>query len=137
MSADALLAHLENVKRTGDGRWIARCPAHADRSPSLSVQETRDGVVLIKCHAGCSAHEVVSAVGLDMTALFPEKINDHGKPMKRPIPAADVLRCVSFETMIVSLAASDMAKGKRLSAENLERLKLAASRLHAAAGAFE
>ncbi len=137
MSADTLLAHLENVKRTGDGRWLARCPAHADRRPSLNVRETPDGVVLVKCWAGCSAHEITSAVGLDMAALFPEKITHDGKPERRPFPAADVLRAVSFETMIVSLAAAQMAKGKALAGDDLERLKLAASRLQAAAGAFE
>lgn len=133
MSADALLAQLEGVKRTGDGRWLARCPAHADRSPSLSVKETGAGVVLVKCWAGCSVGEVMAAAGLDMTALFPENSIVAGKPERRPFPAADILRAVSFETMIVSLAAAHMAKGKRLADDDHERLKLAASRLQAAA----
>lgn len=133
MSADALLAHLENVKRTGDGRWLARCPAHDDKHPSLSVKETAEGVVLLKCWSGCSAAEVVAAAGLDMTVLFPEKTIVAGKPERRAFPASDILRAVSFETMIVSLAAAQVAKGKPLSDTDLERLKLAASRLQAAA----
>lgn len=137
MSADALLARLEGVKRTGDGRWIARCPAHEDRRASLAVRELGDGRVLAHCFAGCAIGEVLDAAGLDMAALFPEKTTVNGKPERRPFPAADVLRAVSFETMIVALAALDMAKGKRLSDENRERLKLAATRLQAAAGAFE
>jgi hypothetical protein len=138
MSADVLLAHLENGKRTGDGRWLARCPAHADRRPSLSVRETPEGVLLVKCWSGCSASEVMAAVGLEMSALFPEKINVDGtKPERRPFPAADVLRAVSFETMIVSLAAADMAAGKTIKPTDLERLRIAASRLQAAAEAFE
>lgn len=137
MSADALLSQLENVKRTGDGRWLARCPAHADRRASLTVRELGDGRVLAHCFAGCSINEVMSAAGLDMTALFPEKTIINGKPERRPFPAADVLRAVSFETMIVSLAAAQLAKGKALAGDDLERLKLAASRLQAAAGAFE
>lgn len=137
MSADTLLAHLENVKRTGEGRWLARCPAHDDKRPSLSVRETSEGIVLLKCWSGCSAAEVVAAVGLEMTALFPEKTIVGGERERRPFPAADVLRAVSFETMIVSLAAAQMARGKPLAGDDLERLKLAASRLQAAAGAFE
>ncbi len=137
MTADVLLSHLENVKRTGDGRWLARCPAHDDKRPSLSVKETSEGVVLLKCWSGCSAAEVVAAVGLDLAALFPEKTTIDGKPERRPFPAADVLRAVSFETLIVSLAAAQLAKGEPLLGDDLERLKLAASRLHAAAGAFE
>lgn len=137
MSADALLAHLENVKRTGEGRWLARCPAHEDRRASLAVRELGDGRVLAHCFAGCSINEVLGAVGLEMSALFPEKITIDGKPERRPFPASDVLRAVSSETMIVSLAALDLAKGRPLSDTDMERLKLAASRLHAAAGAFE
>ena len=137
MSADVLLAHLENVKRTGDGRWVARCPAHEDRRASLAVRELGDGRVLAHCFAGCSINEVMHAAGLDMTALFPEKTIIDGKPERRPFPAADVLRAVSFETMIVSLAAAQLAKGKAIAGDDMERLKLAASRLQAAAGAFE
>ena len=121
MSADVLLAHLENVKRTGDGRWIARCPAHNDRRPSLTVKETPQGVILVKCWSGCSVAEVMNAVGLDMTALFPEKTSVGGKPEGRPFPAADVLRALSFETMIVSLTAIRMAEGKQVVGE-LNRL---------------
>lgn len=139
MSADVLLAQLQGVKRTGEGRWLARCPAHSDKRPSLSIRETADGVVLLKCWSGCAAAEVVAAVGLDMGALFPGKPIDHhsGKPERRPFPAADILRAVSFETMIVSLAAAQLAKGKPLSDEDRARLKLASSRLQAAAEGFD
>jgi hypothetical protein len=133
MSAEALLAQLDSVKRTGDGRWIARCPAHEDRRASLAVRELGDGRVLAHCFAGCSISEVLGAIGLDMAALFPEKAIVDGKPERRPFPAADILRAVSFETLIVSLAAAQLVKGKPLVGDDLERLKLAASRLQAAA----
>lgn len=138
MAADTLLDRLENVKRTGDGRWIARCPAHADRRASLAVRELGDGRWLAHCFAGCSIHEVMSAVGLDMSALFPEKVGADGtKPERRPFPAADVLRAVSSETMIVSIAAADMAAGKTIKPADLERLRIAARRLLTAAEAFQ
>ena len=49
------------------GRWSGRsgscpCPAHDDRSPSLSVSETRDGRVLVHCFAGCSQADVIAAL---------------------------------------------------------------------------
>ena len=60
-------------KLTGrDGRYTALCPAHDDKSPSLSITETQDGKVLIHCHAGCSAGDIVEAVGLELKDLFPE-----------------------------------------------------------------
>lgn len=55
----------------------AYCPHHQrdgrrhGRTPSLSAAETADGRVLICCHAGCSALEVVGALGLDLAALYP------------------------------------------------------------------
>jgi hypothetical protein len=137
MSADTLLSALDHVKRTGDGRWIARCPAHADRRASLAIRELPDGRVLVHCFAGCAVAEVVGAVGLDMTALFPEKNIVDGKPERRPFPASDVLRAVSFETMIVALAAAQLAKGTPLADEDRERLKVAATRLQAAAEVFQ
>lgn len=59
MSAGALLARLDAVKPTGPGRWLARCPAHEDRSPSLSIRELDDGRTFVHCFAGCYALEVL------------------------------------------------------------------------------
>lgn len=49
------------------GRWAggygtARCPAHDDRSPSLSVRDGDDGRVLVHCHAGCDGRDVIDAL---------------------------------------------------------------------------
>lgn len=74
-----LLAHGKSVRPTDDswnaaelacalnGRkascgWMARCPAHDDRTPSLSIGETADGKVLVKCHAGCPQVQVIAAL---------------------------------------------------------------------------
>lgn len=136
MTVDTLLLRLENVKRTGAGRWIARCPAHEDRRASLSIRELEDGRILVHDFAGCSVEEVVAAVGLDMAALFPEREIQHGKPERRPIPAADILRCIAFEALIVSVAALDIAAGKSLPEVDLARLRVAAQRLQAAGSVF-
>ncbi len=47
-------------RRSGDG-WLVRCPAHDDRTPSLSIAE-RDGRMLLHCHAGCSQAAVITAL---------------------------------------------------------------------------
>ena len=44
------------------GRAVVKCPAHDDRTPSLSVTETRDGRPLVHCHAGCSQAQVIDAL---------------------------------------------------------------------------
>lgn len=49
-------------RRSGAG-WSARCPAHQDRSPSLSIGESASGRLLLHCHAGCSFERVIAALG--------------------------------------------------------------------------
>lgn len=71
VAVDQVLELLEGVRRNGDGRWMARCPAHGDRSASLSVREGDDGRVLLNCFAGCSFVEVASALHLEPRQLFP------------------------------------------------------------------
>ena len=55
------------LTRALKGRWhgaygTARCPAHDDRSPSLSIAIAKDGRTLVKCHAGCSQDAVIGAL---------------------------------------------------------------------------
>ena len=56
--------------------WQAQCPAHEDRAPSLSLREGRDGRALLHCHAGCETRQVLSALNLSFTDLFPKQ---HGR----------------------------------------------------------
>src|SRR5690348_14305623 len=48
--------------RKAGGGWVARCPAHDDRSPSLSVRDADTGKVLVRCHAGCDQRNVIAAL---------------------------------------------------------------------------
>src|SRR4029078_12608589 len=50
--------------------WMARCRAHHDREPSLSISNSDDGKVLVRCHAGCDQEEVVAI--LRSRGLWPE-----------------------------------------------------------------
>jgi putative DNA primase/helicase len=45
--------------RKAGGAWMARCPAHDDRDPSLSIQDA-NGKVLVRCHAGCDQAQVIA-----------------------------------------------------------------------------
>lgn len=73
---DRLLSRLDNPKGRSP-KWSCKCPAHEDRSPSLSVKVLDDGRVLVHCHAGCSAPDVVAALGLSLGDLFPEPMGDY------------------------------------------------------------
>jgi hypothetical protein len=50
------------VKALGGRNGLACCPAHNDRSPSLSVVDGVNGRLLVHCHAGCGQREVINAL---------------------------------------------------------------------------
>ncbi|SFK87409.1 CHC2 zinc finger [Nitrosomonas aestuarii] len=126
---DHLLAQLLKIRQTGHNRWIACCPSHNDKSPSLAIRDD-DGKILLNCFAGCSAYEIVSAVGMEISDLFPEQREYSTQNIsKNPFPAADVLRCIQVEALIVAMAASDIAKDIPLSDKQKNRLLIAAARI--------
>ena len=131
MSATTILDRLDGVRRTGPDRWLARCPAHDDKRPSLAIRELQDGRILIHDFGGCAVHDVLTAVGLTFDALFPERLGEF-KSERRPFPAADVLRAIGFEALLVATAAANISNGIELSAEDRGRLSQAAGRIEAA-----
>ncbi len=73
MNSDALdrvLQRFPDAKQIANG-WTARCPAHKDRNPSLSISIGEGDRVLLCCHAGCSVDEICSAAGIVVADLFP------------------------------------------------------------------
>jgi hypothetical protein len=69
MTASELLPMLSGVRPCGHDKWQARCPAHPDRYPSLSLKQADDRI-LIYCHAGCTVAEICGAIGVTVTDLF-------------------------------------------------------------------
>ena len=70
MNLQNILSRLDGVRKgSGEGQYMAKCPAHEDRSPSLGVKDNGDKII-INCFAGCSVDDVVSAIGLKLTDLF-------------------------------------------------------------------
>jgi hypothetical protein len=58
-------ASMLHAKRVGRGKYVARCPAHADKRPSLSISEGRKISVVICCKSqGCTGDEIIRAMGL-------------------------------------------------------------------------
>lgn len=86
-AATRLLERLEATKATGSSKWIARCPAHDDGNPSLSLAAVQ-GRALVYCFAGCQPPEIVAALNLTMPDLFdsPREMEaryDNGRVSKR------------------------------------------------------
>lgn len=136
--AEKILLLLDSVRETGSRKWQAVCPAHDDKSPSLSIKEINDGTLLLKCWAGCNAAEIVGAVGLELSDLFPKQENfDHTHAQKgqtRPWSALDVLRALIHEITVVAVCAGRLDNAG-LSPEDVARLSLATQRLWSAGSA--
>lgn len=130
MAIEDLLSRLQKVRKTGKETWVACCPAHADKRPSMTIRDKADGRVLVHCFAGCDTESILGSIGLTFHDLMPESLMDHGRPLKPAFPARDVMTCVAFEAQIVALAASYLAQGKSLPPEELQRLQTAAARVH-------
>lgn len=63
------IAERFKAKSSGKG-FVARCPAHDDRHPSLAIAEGRDGRTLLRCFKGCEVEAVARAAGLSINDLF-------------------------------------------------------------------
>ena len=111
------LSTLDKVRKHGKD-YMACCPAHPDKSPSLTIAEREDGRILVYCFAGCSAEEVVNAVGMELKDLMPANIGYHKKsPDPRPFNPYDVLAAVRDDFTVCLVMAKDMQSGKVLTSD--------------------
>jgi hypothetical protein len=84
-----VLSRVQGAKPNGRG-WLARCPAHDDRTPSLSIGQGDDGRALLKCHAGCELRAITAALNLEERELFPPK--EGAYPPRQPAPERNAPR---------------------------------------------
>ena len=72
MNASELASRL-GARRVGRDKWIARCPAHKDRHPSLSIAVGRKVPVVLKCMSqGCETKAILAALDLTWKDVFDE-----------------------------------------------------------------
>ena len=90
MSAETIAQALKGQK-VGAG-WSARCPAHDDQNPSLSLTDDKDGKVLVHCHAGCSQVQVIGV--LKNRGLW----TAHPSRLDRPLASRGVASASESET---------------------------------------
>jgi hypothetical protein len=62
MADAAEIARALKARSAGRHKWMARCPAHDDRTPSLSISIGDNGKPLVRCHAGCAQDQVIAAL---------------------------------------------------------------------------
>ena len=128
-TVDRFIERLECVKPVGDQRWIARCPAHDDRTPSLSVRATGDRI-LIYCFAGCPAEQILTAVGLTWRDLY-GNANDAAYAAFCAMPRRSMQRpdILEQDRLILKFADALRRKGDPLSLEDEVRVREAIERL--------
>lgn len=133
MAIEDILSLLQKVRRTGDDSWIACCPHHNDRSPSMTLRAKDDGRILLHCFAGCPANDILASIGLTFDALYPARIPGDHRPIRRPFNAHDVVRALVHEVTVAKIIASRMQAG---TIDNIDRQRLnqASQRIGAAHG---
>jgi hypothetical protein len=125
----SLLSRLTKV-RGRNGSWVACCPAHDDRSPSLAVKELSDGRILLHCFAGCGTDAVLGVLGLELQDLYPERLEHHRYAPVRGFTALDALLCLQHEGSVLALTAADLAEKY----PDIDRLTTACGRITEALG---
>ncbi|MGY1920052.1 AAA family ATPase [Pseudomonas tolaasii] len=119
-----VVSRMKGVKQHGDS-FMAVCPAHQDKSPSLSLSRAGDGRALVHCFAGCDPHDVLGAVGLEMRDLFPESMSQDQRQELRRIKLEHER---DSERLIIEIAKAEAEAGV-LSEESTARLALAHERV--------
>ena len=138
MSADKLLSRLDGVHQVAHGRWRARCPAHDGKNRDvLSIGETNDGTVLIKCFHGCTAAEVVAAVGLELHDLFPpsewQTTGEHAARPRRPrVDWPALILAAERDLLLCKIALHKIATGKPIADIDAAACGAAATRVYQA-----
>lgn len=138
---ETLLGRLNGVRQTGPETWMAKCPAHEDRRPSLSIRVKPDGRILVNCLAECSFYSVVSAVGMEPYQLMPHRPRDTPDgpgghpPLGQPWPATHLSELLRHDALVVSIAIDRMIAlealedANDLSTEDLAQASDAAHRI--------
>ena len=78
MTIEEFMKKLEGVREDHPGQYSAKCPAHDDKTASLSVGKGRDNRIVVHCHAGCDHRDILAAMGLSEADLF----DDSRKPVR-------------------------------------------------------
>ena len=129
---EKILDRLDKPKPVGKF-YMARCPSHDDKNPSLKIMETSDGKILIRCFAGCATHDILDSIGLTFNDLFPDGQLNAFKGFQRIEEEVKAKKKDKYfrDEMILAIAKADRAAGKRLTEKDREIERQAYFRLRA------
>ena len=134
-----LLARLRNVRKFGDA-WRADCPVGHTSGRSLAIAVGHDGRALLHCFVGCAADEIVDAIGLRLSQLFPPRITratlEENRQINQKMEIARwsaALNVLAVESRVALIAGRELKAWQVLSVEDDNRLAQAVERLESAA----
>ena len=119
-NSNDILSRLSKVRRLGDGKYVACCPVHGDKNPSLAVTQKPDGATLIHCF-GCGANgiAVCNALGVDPSVLFPPSDNPkYEKQSRSGFNAWQLLHGLKDDLIRLVIVANELKKLDALSDED-------------------
>ena len=139
---EGLLVRLERVHRSGQG-FRTDCPCGHRTHGTLSVTQADDGRILLHCFCGCSAADVLGALGLSLADIMPERLRDESPEARRAARERFMLASaraaagvILREGQIVLLAGADVNRGLTLDGADADRLVLAIERIQSAVEAL-
>lgn len=134
---EMFLGKLDGARPSGDG-WRAECPNGHRSRYTLSFKQADDGRVLLHCFAGCTALEVLQAMGLELSDLYDRPTGAKLQFAKRtPAEIKEYHWKAAFkflpeEIRIVRIGSQDVRKGRPLNDVDQARFELACERLQTA-----
>lgn len=121
-----LLNRLQKVRKIGTDEWVASSPTRSDKTPSLFIKHDGSNNVLLHDFGGSSVEEICSAIGIEVSDLFPDSDKEY---VRQRFNAHNVLTAMRQEVLLVALCAVDIVAGRPITEEDKDRVLLASQRL--------
>ena len=123
MAIERILERLEGVANSGE-QYRAKCPSHQGSSQNLYLKETKEGMVLLFCHAGCSAGEVLEAIDMKLSDIYDQPTTHRERPLymatQEKKRAATALERINHCQLRLDMAEDMRNTGRKLTEADLQ-----------------
>lgn len=115
-----IISILSKFRRIGEGRYVACCAVHQDRTPSLTVTQKPDGIILVHCFGcGVGGVDICNALGINPSTLFPPTDNPkYEKRNRGGFSAWQLLHALQGDLIRLLVVANDLKKLNALSSDD-------------------
>ena len=118
---EQILERLDGVRRHGKDRYMACCPVHQDKSPSMMVTDKGDKITMYCFGCGAKGPEIIKAIGLPTSVIF----KDSGAFDKQSYLLG---KTETEDKMMIAVYDSAVTRGEVISHDDFRRYRLAKSR---------